>query len=154
MALVRWNPYAEMNTLRRQMDRLFDEVAGIAPYEAPQGQPAVEFHDDGEHFTLKAQLPGLKPEDIDVSVMRDRVILSGEYRQEKKEKTRSEFYYGKFERTIGLPVAVQNSKVKADFTNGILTLTLPKVEEAVNKVVKVNLAGAEKPAIEGEADAQ
>jgi len=82
--------------------------------------------------------------------MRDRVSISGEYRQEKKDKTRSEFYYGKFERTIGLPIAIQNDKVKADYTDGILTLTLPKVEEAVNKVVKVNLAGSEKPEIEAE----
>jgi HSP20 family protein len=150
MTLVRWNPYADINTLRRQMDQLFNEVAGVTPYETSEWKPAVEFHDAGDYFTLKAQLPGLKPEDIDVSVMRDRVMLSGEYRQEKKDKTRSEFYYGKFERTIGLPVAVQNDKVEADFTDGILTLTLPKVEEAVNKAVKVNLAGSEKPAIEGD----
>jgi HSP20 family protein len=150
MALVRWNPYADINSLRRQMDQLFNEVAGVTPYETSEWKPAVEFNDAGDYFTLKAQLPGLKPEDIDVSVMRDRVMLAGEYHQEKKDKTRSEFYYGKFERTTGLPVAVQNSKVKADFTNGILTLTLPKVEEAVNKVVKINLAGPEKPAIEGE----
>jgi HSP20 family protein len=142
-----------MNTLRRQMDELFNEVAGVTPYETSQWKPAVEFHDAGEHFTLKAQLPGLKPEDLDVSVMRDRVMLSGEYRQEKKDKTHSEFYYGKFERTIGLPVPVQNSKVKADFTDGVLTLTLPKLEEAVNRVVKVNLGGKEPAAIEGEANA-
>jgi HSP20 family protein len=82
-----------------------------------------------------------------------RIMLSGEYRQEKKDKTHSEFYYGKFERTIGLPVPVQNSKVKADFTDGVLTLTLPKLEEAVNRVVKVNLGGKEPAAIEGEANA-
>lgn len=85
--------------------------------------------------------------------MRDRVSIAGEYRQEQKDKTRSEFYYGKFERTIGLPVAVQNDKVKADFSDGVLTLTLPKVEEAVNRVVKVNLGGKESAAIEGEANA-
>jgi HSP20 family protein len=154
MALVRWNPYADINSLRRQMDDLFNEVAGLTPYETSAWKPAIEFHDAGDYFTLKAQLPGLKPKDIDVSVMRDKVFIAGEYRQEQKEKTRSEFYYGKFERTIGLPVAVQNNKVEADYTDGILTLTLPKVEEAVNRVVKVNLAGAEKPVMEGEADAQ
>jgi len=150
MALVRWNPYADFNTLRRQMDHLFDEVTGYSQYEASQWKPAVEFQDEGDFFTLKAQLPGLKAEDVDISVMRDRVSISGEYRQEHKDKTRSEFYYGKFERTIGLPIAIQNDKVKADYTDGILTLTLPKVEEAVNRVVKVNLAGSEKPAIEAE----
>jgi HSP20 family protein len=135
------------------MDQLFNEVAGVTPYEISDWKPAVEFHDAGDYFTLKAQLPGLKPEDIDVSVMRDRVMLSGEYRQQKKDKTHSEFYYGKFERTVGLPFPVQNDKVEADFSDGVLTLTLPKVEEAVNRVVKVNLGGNEPAAIEGEANA-
>jgi HSP20 family protein len=121
------------------MDQLFNEVAGVTPYEISDWKPAVEFHDAGDYFTLKAQLPGLKPEDIDVSVMRDRVMLSGEYRQQKKDKTHSEFYYGKFERTVGLPFPVQNDKVE--------------VEEAVNRVVKVNLGGNEPAAIEGEANA-
>lgn len=66
----------------------------------------------------------------------------------------SEFSYGKFERTIGLPVAVQNDQVEAHFTGGILTLTLPKVEAVVNRVVKANLGGQKPEARESEADAQ
>ena len=149
MAIIRWSPFSEVETLRRQLDRMFDDFAGLTPTENAIWKPAVELQDNGDNLTLKAEIPGVEAKDLDISVLRDAVVLRGEHRYENKTENkgffRSEFRYGKFERVVGLPVAVQNDKVEANFNNGILTLTLPKVEEAKNRVFKVNLAGNEDP---------
>lgn len=83
--------------------------------------------------------------DLDVRVTREAVAIAGEHRYKKKGEERgyfrSEFRYGKFERVIALPVHIQNDQVQAEFKDGVLTLTLPKVTEARNRVVKLNLAG-------------
>lgn len=147
MAIIRWSPFSEVETLRRQLDRMFDDFAGLTTTENTIWKPAVELQDNGDNLTLKAELPGVEAKDLDISVLRDAVVIRGEHRYENKTENkgffRSEFRYGKFERVVGLPVAVQNVKVAADFTNGILTLTLPKIEEAKNRVFKVNLASNE-----------
>lgn len=67
MALTRWNPYAEMNSFRRQLDRLFDDIASQTALGEHTWQPAIELEDNGENLVLKAQLPGLKPDDLDIS---------------------------------------------------------------------------------------
>ena len=152
MALVRWNPTADMDLFRRQMDRLFDEMtADRAGFDFQDWHPAIELNDAGENLMLKAQLPGLKEDDIDVTVNRDSVTISGEYRhEENSERTYgSEFRYGKFSRTIGLPVGIKQDQVEADYSNGILSLRLPKVEDAVNRKVKINLGGQSNQAIAG-----
>ncbi|MFB2938640.1 Hsp20/alpha crystallin family protein [Aerosakkonemataceae cyanobacterium BLCC-F154] len=147
MAIIRWSPFSEVETLRRQLDRMFDDFAGITTTENAIWKPAVELQDNGDNLTLKAEIPGVEAKDLDISVLRDAVVLRGEHRYENKTENkgffRSEFRYGKFERVVGLPVAVQNDRVEAHFANGILTLTLPKVEEAKNRVFKVNLGGNE-----------
>ena len=106
--------------------------------------PALELVDAGDNFVLKAQLPGMDPKDIDVQVTREAISISGERRykntDEKSGYVRSEFRYGKFHRVLPLPAHIQNDSVQADYKDGILTLTLPKVTEARNKVVKINLA--------------
>lgn len=140
--LVRyWQPIREMETLRRQFDRVFDEL--IASNESAWS-PAIELRDMGDAIELRAQLPGLDAKDIDIQVSREAVAIVGEYRQssssENNSLLNSEFRYGKFQRVISLPVAVINDQVKADYKDGILTLMLPKVTEARNTVVKLNLA--------------
>ena len=106
--------------------------------------PALELVDAVDNFVLKAQLPGMDPKDIDVQVTREAISISGERRYkntgEKSGYVRSEFRYGKFHRVLPLPAHIQNDSVQADYKDGILTLTLPKVTEARNKVVKINLA--------------
>ena len=143
MALIRWQPFQEMETLRRQMDQMFDEMTGLNHPQQVSWQPAIELQDTNENVVLRAELPGIEGKDLDVRVTREAVAISGEHRYEKKTEEkgffRSEFRYGKFQRVIPLPVAVQNDQVKADFTNGILTLTLPKLDAAKNRVVKLNL---------------
>lgn len=139
MMIRYWQPFREIETLRRQLDHVFDEIANQSDSAATWG-PAIEMQDDGDHLILKVQLPGIEGKDLDVQVTRDVVAIAGD-RTQPQEATylHSEFRYGKFQRVVKLPVAVQNDQVSANFTNGILTLTLPKVTEARNRVVKVNL---------------
>ena len=144
-----WNPWREMETLRHQLDQVVDGLTTTAtngfPSETFSWTPAVELKDNGDTLTLRVQLPGIDAKDLDVQVTREAVAIAGEYHQEQKNEEKgffkTEFRYGKFRRVLSLPVAVENDQVQADYTNGILSLTLPKVVEARNKVVKVNLGG-------------
>lgn len=156
MALIRWQPFQEVETLRRQMDQMFDEMIGVNRESQMTWKPAVELQDTEENLILRAEIPGVEGKDLDIRVTREAVAISGEHRYEKKAQERgyfrTEFRYGNFQRVIPLPVAVQNDQVQAEFKDGILTLTLPKVTEARRKVVKVNLADntAATPEVTGE----
>jgi HSP20 family protein len=151
MALARWNPKTDLNLFRDRMDRLFDEMTGENPVDSFQWGPAIELSDAGDNLILKAQLPGLNHDDIDVSATRNSVTISGEYlREQGNERTYgSEFQYGQFSRTVRLPVGIKQDQVEADYTNGILSLYLPKVEEAVNRKVKINIGDQSNRAIAG-----
>ena len=137
-------PFTEIETLREQLDKVFDQRAATRDNSEAAWMPAVEFVDAGDNFVLKAQLPGIKPKDIDVQVTPEAISISGERRYENTDEksgyVRSEFRYGKFHRVLTLPAHIQNDSVQAECFDGILTLTLPKVTEARNKVVKINLA--------------
>ncbi len=146
MSLIRYNPLREIDTFQRQMNHLFDEV--FLPTE-PSGDrlafsPVAELSENEDAYLLKVELPGIKPEELDIQASKDSVSIMGE-RQDTRETEsdgfrRTEFRYGKFHRVIPIPGAIQNTAVKADYEAGILTLTLPKAEESKNKVVKVQLA--------------
>lgn len=148
MTLVRWEPFREieswrgLESLQRRMNRLFE---GFLPEETELGWsvPAAEMEETDTEIHLKLEVPGLEAKDINIEATADAIAISGERKSEKKTEekgvTRSEFYYGKFERTIPLPTAIQTDKVRAEYTNGILNLTLPKAEEEKHKVVKVNV---------------
>ncbi|NMG19653.1 Hsp20 family protein [Brasilonema bromeliae] len=142
--LSRWNPRQEFNALSDQLNRLFDEtLAPARNWEGFTKFPAAELTEADDAIHLKLEVPGLEAKDIDIQVTENAVAISGERKSETKTEgkgyTRSEFQYGKFQRVIPLPTHIQNTKVTAEYTNGILNLTLPKKEEAKNKVVKVNL---------------
>jgi HSP20 family protein len=144
MALVRWSPFREIDTLQRQMNQLFDTLASDNDQISVTAfTPAAELHETTEAIELKVELPGLDAKDLDVQVMANAVAIRGERksetRTEEKGVVRSEFRYGSFQRVIPLPARVQNDKVNADYKDGILKLHLPKVEDEKNKVVKVNL---------------
>jgi HSP20 family protein len=140
-----WQPLREVDTIRRQMDRLLDDLIETNG-DRPNWSPAAELKDAGDAFVLKLQIPGVDEKDLDIQVTKDTVKIAGELRREQQNQEngyhRSEFRYGKFSRTVGLPIAVQNDQVQANYKDGILSLTLPKVVEARNKVVKVNLVGS------------
>ncbi len=134
MVMVRYNPWAEMNTMQRQLDRLFEDL------QAPTFRtPAAELSETDEALHLKLELPGIEAKDVDIEVSANAVKVVAERKTEQKEGTRSEFYYGKFQRVIPLKVKIQNTNVTAEYKDGILNLTLPKAEEEKTKVVKVNL---------------
>jgi HSP20 family protein len=144
MLMRYWQPFTEIETIREQLDKAFDRRATTRDNSEAAWMPAVEFVDAGDNFVLKAQLPGIDPKDIDVQVTPEAISISGERRYENTEEkpgyVRSEFRYGKFYRTLPLPAHIKNDSVQAEYKDGILTLTLPKVTEARNKVVKINLA--------------
>ena len=137
-------PFTEIETLREQLDKVFDQRATTRDNSEATWMPALELADAGDNFVLKAQLPGIDPKDIDVQVTREAISISGERRYENTDEksgyVRSEFRYGKFHRMVPLPAHIQNDSVQAEYKDGILMLTLPKVTEARNKVVKINLA--------------
>lgn len=152
--LNRWQPRREFDIVRRQLDQLFDEISHInfdsalvKPRElGATWMPAIELNDAGAALVLRAEVPGVDAEHLDVQVSRDTVVIQGEYRSEQKideqGRFRSEFRYGNFRRVIPLRIPVQNDQVQAELKDGILTLTLPKVAPE-KVVVKLNLGAAE-----------
>lgn len=144
MTLVRWQPFRNVTTLQREMDRLFDNV--IARDEnilATAFTPAAELHTDRENVYLQLEIPGLKPEQIEVQVNAYSVVISGKRQAAENIAEqgikRSEFRYGKFHRKVNLPVKVQLDLVQAKYEDGILKLTLPKAEDEKTKPSKLQL---------------
>ncbi|MEL6381246.1 MAG: Hsp20/alpha crystallin family protein [Cyanobacteria bacterium J06626_18] len=150
-----WYPLQEMETLRRQFDHMFDEVRSSVESAPTRLTPAVRLAESGDGYVLTVQLPGVAPEKIDVQVTRETVEIKGELNApELADGTRALYddtRYGVFHRIVNLPEAIRNDAIAANFNHGLLTLTLPKVEEARNKVVKINLGqltGSTQPAAE------
>jgi HSP20 family protein len=146
MAIMRYEPFRELETLQRQMNHLFDDFWAPVPKPwtaAFATTPPAELEETADAILLKLELPGMNPSDLDVQVMEEAVAISGERKSENKTEeggvTRSEFHYGSFQRLIPLPTRVQNTNVQAEYTDGILRLTLPKAEEEKRKAVKVNI---------------
>ena len=146
MALIRWEPFREINSLQREMNRLFDDMTHTTANRGNGGVafiPPAEMHETAEAIHLKLEVPGMEAKDLDVQVTEDAVAISGERRSEtmtqERGMTRSEFRYGKFQRVIPLPGRVQNNQVRADYINGVLSLSLPKAEDEKRKAVKVSL---------------
>ncbi len=145
MSLVHWNPAREIDALHREMNRLFD---AFAPTRLTSDLelgfvPPAELHETDEAVILKLEVPGIDPNALDIEVTRDVVSIRGERKQETKTEengvTRSEFQYGQFRRTLSLPSHVDNAKVEATYRDGLLTLTMPKLEEERHKSIKVKI---------------
>lgn len=140
--LIRWEPAREMMSLREAMDRLFDDAfthpLGLAN---SGGLPSLDVYETKDEVVIKAALPGIKPEDVQISVTGDVLSMQGEYKQEEEKKEASyhmrEIRQGSFDRSIRLPVDVQTDKSKADFENGILTISLPKAEKVKPKTINI-----------------
>jgi len=140
--LIRWEPAREMVTLREAMDRLFDD-AFTRPFGLTSGlqAPAVDLYQTDGEVVVKTSLPGMKADEMQISVTGDLLTIKGEFKgkEEKKEKAYHlrEQRYGSFERTLSLPTEVLADKAKADFEDGVLTITLPKAEEVKPKTITV-----------------
>jgi HSP20 family protein len=151
MAVIRWkpglfgwhrDPFSEMDRLRREMDSIysaFSEGRGIAP--AAGVFPALNMSEDDHNLYVRAELPGVAPENIDITTKQNNLIIKGE-RQiaaegEKVSYHRKERDAGKFRRIISLPTRVDSDKVTAICKNGVLTVTLPKAEEVKPRQISV-----------------
>ncbi len=135
---TRLQPWQEMEIARRQFNHIFNE---LMPTREAVWTPAIEFMTTEDAFTLRVQLPGVNAENVEVQVSQDTIAISGDRTQPETKGLRSEFRYGKFRRVISLPAAVQNDQVKAEFEDGILTLTLPRLQAVKPAIVKLNLTG-------------
>ncbi len=140
-----WHPFQEVETLRRQFDSVFNEVSNVIETGPVNWTPAIRLIENADRYLLKVQLAGINPDTIDIQATRESIIISGERPEpETAEGDRvlhDDLHYGTFRRVVNLPEAIQNEAVEADFDHGFLMLTLPKVEEVRNKVVKISLTG-------------
>jgi len=147
------------NSFRGEMDRLFDRfgfpslrrVFDIEPSWRSASSfsfstPAIDMSEDDKAYKISAELPGIDPKDIEVSLSGDTLVLKGEKRQEKEEKDKnyhfSERSYGSFQRSFQLPLSIDRDKVAADFSNGVLTISLPKTAEAQKPQKKIEVKTA------------
>lgn len=151
MALVRWEPFREIESMQREMNRLFERMM-MLPGDGGRSEvmaagstfiPPAEMHETEDRITLKMEIPGIEAKDLDVKVTAEAVAITGERKSEIKNEERgmhrSEFRYGRFQRIVPLPARIQNNKVQAEFKNGVLCLTMPKAEAEKNRVVTINL---------------
>lgn len=152
--MAEWNPWTQLDQMRRELDRAIDGFArrtepfarvAFLPGRAARQYPMMNLHDSGDAIKIEALAPGLDPESLEVSVVRNTLRIAGEKRRlmadvQPEAFHRRERATGKFVRTIELPTGIDANKVSADYTNGLLVITLPKVEQAKPKqiAVKVN----------------
>jgi HSP20 family protein len=144
MNIVRWEPLTDLVTLRQAMDRLFEDSFVKVPHGGDgtiAAIPTVDIFEDKDKVGIKASMPGVKPEDIDINITTDGVVIKGEAKSETETKeanyVRRERHYGTFERSIALPQGLKIDKAEATMENGVLTLEIPKAEEVKPKTVKI-----------------
>ena len=144
-SLIPWGEPGEMTRFRREMDRLFDRFFEGWPFKLPaegrEWAPVVDVSETAKDVLVKAEIPGMDPKDIDVSVQGDVLTLRGERKKEQEEKGenfhRVERRYGAFSRSIRLPAEVDVGKVNANYKDGVLKINLPKTKGAAVKKIEV-----------------
>lgn len=142
--LTRWEPAREMMTLREAMDRLFDD-AFTRPLSLrdswSMATPAIDMYQTDNDVVVKASIPGIKAEEVQINVTGDVLTLKGEVKHEEEHNDRAwhirEHRFGSFERSVALPTAVKSDRAEAVFENGILTITLPKADEVKPRTINI-----------------
>lgn len=147
MSIIRWDPFDDLASLRESMDKLFEDFFTRRP--GPRlptvavWQPAVEVFDADHDIVVRAELPGIDPQDVEITVTEDVLTIKGQAKQMEEEKGknyyRRELRYGAFSRSLALPGGVQGDQAKASYRNGILEIRVPKSEKAKPKTVKVDV---------------
>jgi len=149
MAIDKWSPLKELEDMRRDMDRLFDEFTKPARRRRiwPKSEglviPSIDLYDRKTEIVIKIELPGVRREDIDLTITKDTLTLKGEIK--KDDDVKEEDYYisermiGSFSRTIALPFEVESEKAQAAMNNGLLEIVMPKREEARPKEIKIEV---------------
>lgn len=150
-SMTRWEPTGNLGTFSQQMDRLFDEMLGRSVRSRGEGPlrgswaPAVNIKEKADAIEITADLPGLKPEDVEVTVEDGVLAIKGERKVESSEEGetfhRVERVYGMFERSFSLPTSVDPTRIEAHFKQGVMTLTLPKREESKPRSVSIKVEG-------------
>jgi HSP20 family protein len=149
MAIVRFDPFRELSHMQDRINRIFGDAYRRTDDDVLKGgdwTPPVDIFENKEHeIVLRAELPGLKREDIDIRVENNTLTLRGERKQETKEGSTDNYHrversYGSFSRSFSLPTTVNTEKVSATFADGVLTITLPTREEAKPRQIQVNIA--------------
>lgn len=140
--LVRWSPFREMVDMQRRLDRIFDEVGRNLPESewAEAGNwLALDVHETADAYTVETDLPGVNPENINVTLHENMLTISAETKREERSDNNiiSERRYGSFQRSVRLPNLVDADKVEAHYENGVLRLTLPKSETAKPRQIEV-----------------
>lgn len=143
MPIVRWDPFSDMVQLRDEIGRWFEGVT-----ERDRGKksavwaPDVDIKETDKEILIKADLPGMKLEDIDVSVDDDQLVIKGERKEEKEEKEkgyiRVERSYGSFYRSFNIGVPVKADQIKANYKDGVLDINLPKAEAKKPKKIEIS----------------
>ena len=146
MTLVKFRPNTDAYRLQRSMNRLMDSMFGNTYCDEDaqcEWAPAVDISETQDNISIKADIPGMKKDDIRVVVHENTLTLKGERQSEKKEEKtnyyRTERTYGSFYRSFTLPSMVDAAKIKANYTNGVLEIVLPKVEEAKPKEIAIDV---------------
>ncbi len=144
-SLMRWDPFRDTLSLRNAMDRLFEDsfvtphFGWIAPASA--AGMALDVYETKEQVVIKAALPGVKPEETEVTITGDTLTIRGESKEEKEVNEenyiRKERHFGSFARSVTLPAGLEADKAEATFENGVLTLKIPKSEQVKPKSIKV-----------------
>lgn len=142
-----WEPFRGIESLQREVNHLFERLMPGGNGDAMRSlafMPSAEMEETDDAIHLKLEVPGMEAKDMDVEVTEESIFIKGERKSESKTENQgvvhSEFHYGKFERRIPLPAHIQTDKVQAECKNGMLNLTLPKIESEQRKAVKVDIA--------------
>jgi HSP20 family protein len=156
MTLVRWNPTKDMMRLRSEFDRLFDETMEMPawPWSQQTPQLAIDVAEDDSAYIVKASVPGIKADDLDVSIHDNVLTIKGELKEEEdigdEQYHLRERRWGSFSRSIALPSTVDADAVEASYEDGVLTLDIPKTDEV--KVKRIPIREAQTKVIEAQAD--
>jgi HSP20 family protein len=145
--LVRWEPYRDLVSLGEAMNRLFEDsiVRPRTGWIVPRGNGmlAVDMHETDDDIIVKAAIPGLDSDDLDISITGDTLTIKGETKAEEEIEEENYIYrerhYGAFSRSLAIPTAIKADEASADYENGVLTLTLPKAEEVKPKAIEVKV---------------
>lgn len=153
--MIRWNPFGEMARMRNEIDRLFEDAfsapAGTWERNAVWGFP-LDVTENDDTFTVKAAVPGMNPDDLDITISDNVLTIKGETRSEESREEEKvhlrERRFGSFMRSISLPTPVESDNVNATYENGVLTLSIPKAEAVKPKRISVK-AGNGTTVVEG-----
>lgn len=142
--LTRWDPFQEMLNLRRTVDRLFDNAGSDRDWSQPSMWGlAVDMVENKDDFVVKASIPGINPDDLDISYSDDTLTIKGEIKEDKEVKEDQyhmrERRYGSFMRSITLPTKIKGDAIEASYQNGVVTLRLPKAEEVKPKRIAIKV---------------